>query len=119
MLILAPGRLFRAVYPGTRGEGKPRPMIIMNRSVDIRRTREVIAVVCTTSFALPIEPDEVRLPFDPEGRCVTRLKQDTVAVCNWTTTYPADQIQETTGVVPGNLLREICEKAGFTYTPDR
>ena len=94
-------------------------MIVASRRVDIVRTGQVFAVVCSTDFAEPLEPDEVRLPSDPDGRCVTGLKQNTVAVCNWTTPFPAGQIQKTGGLVPTHLLREICEKAGIVYVPER
>src|SRR4051812_12076416 len=108
MAPLGLGRIFWAVYPGDRGAGKERPMIIMSRQPDIKRTRQVFAVVCSTTFKEPIEPSEVRLPFDPEGRGLTRLREDTVAVCDWTTLFPVDLIQRTGGRVPIDLLRQIC-----------
>jgi hypothetical protein len=94
-------------------------MIVASRRVDIVRTGQVFAVVRSTDIREPIGPDEVRLPSDPEGRGVTKLRQDTVAVCNWTTPFPVDQIARTGGLVPTALLREICEKAGVTYKPER
>jgi mRNA-degrading endonuclease toxin of MazEF toxin-antitoxin module len=116
---LGPGRIVWAVYPGGRGGGKERPMVVTSRRADLIRTDQVFAVVCSTDFREPLEPDEVRLPSNPEGRCVTRLREDTVAVCNWTTPIPVDQIQRTGGLVPTTLLREICRKAGITYVPER
>lgn len=83
------------------------------------RTKQVFAVVCSTDFKEPPLSEEVRLPSDPEGLSVTKLRQDTVAVCDWTATFPVSQIQETGGLVPTSLLREICEKAGITYVPER
>jgi hypothetical protein len=47
------------------------------------------------------------------------LREDTVAVCDWTTPIPIAQIRRTSGLVPTHLLREICEKAGITYVPER
>lgn len=119
MAPLGPGRIFWAAYPGHRGAGKERPMIVTSRRADIVRTGQVFAVVCSTSFEEPLEPDEIRLPSHPEGRCVTQLREDTVAVCNWTTPFPVAQIQKTSGLVPTALLREVCEKAGITYVPER
>ncbi len=116
---LGPGRIFWAIYPGGRGGGKERPMIVLTRRGDILRTGQVFAVVCSTTFEEPIEPGEVRLPFEPAGRCVTQLREDTVAVCNWTTPFPAAQIGRTGGLVPTALLREICSKAGIIYSPER
>src|SRR5262249_38247854 len=119
MVPLSPGRIIWAVYPGDRGDGKTRPMIVTTRRADILRTGQVFAVVCSTDVQEPIGPDEVALPFDPEGHSVTRLRKETMAVCNWTTTLPVDQIRETGGLVPTSLLRAICEKAGVTYVPER
>jgi hypothetical protein len=94
-------------------------MIVMTRRLDIIRTGQVFAVVCSTNFEEPLEPDEVRLPFSPDGRCVTQFREETVAVCNWTQIVPVAEIKETGGLVPTSLLREICEKAGILYIPER
>ncbi len=116
---LLPGRIFWSVYPGDRGDGKKRPMIVATRRVDLMRTGQVVVVVCSTAFAEPLLPEEVRLPFEPDGRCVTKLRQDTVAVCDWVATLPVAEIRETGELVPADLLREIFAKAGITYVPER
>ena len=94
-------------------------MIIATRRADILRTGSVFAVVCSTSFGEPLEPVEVRLPSDPEGRCIARLRENTVAVCDWTTEFPAAEIRETGGLVPAHLLREICRLAGLAFPHER
>jgi hypothetical protein len=119
MSALGPGRIFWAVDPGKRGEGKKRPMITVSRRVDINRTGKLIAVVCSTEFAEPLEPTEVLLPSDPEGRCVTRLARATVAVCDWSVELDASEIHETGGLVPAELLRDICRRAGLNYPTER
>ena len=121
MVPLAPGRIFWAVYPGDRGDNKKRPMIVVTRRTDIIRTGEVFAVVCSTTFDEPIGPGEVRLPFAAEGRCVSKLSMDTVAVCDWTTTYSVEAIGEhdVGGLVPTHLLKEICVKAGLLFPSER
>ena len=119
MVPLGPGRIFWAIDPAARGAGKSRPMIVATRRVDILRTGVVVAVVCSTDFTEPLTPEEARLPFEPEGRCVTKLRRDTVAVCDWIVTLPADSIEETGGLVPSDLLREIFARAGITLAPER
>lgn len=117
---LGPGRIVWAVYPGDRGDGKMRPMIVASRRTDIMRTGQFLAVVCSTSFHEPlVEGVEVRLPSDPEGKCCTRLKEDTVAVCDWIVSLDEDEISETGGLVPIALLREICRLAGIVLPPER
>ncbi len=119
MSPLGPGRIFWGVCPGERGEGKKCPMIIATRRVDLLRNDKLIAVVCSTDFAEPLEPTEVRLPSDPERRCITKLERETVAVCDWTTEFVASEIRETGGLVPASLLREICRRAGLAYPIER
>lgn len=116
---LGPGRIFWAVYPGNRGGGKLRPMIVASRRLDLHRTGQVNAVVCSTHFQEPLQPIEIRLPYQADGLGVTGLREDTIAVCDWTTIFPVARIQETAGLVPTHLLREICKLAGLTYTPER
>ncbi len=116
---LGPGRIFWGVYPGDRGDGKTRPKIVASRRTEILRTGSLIAVVCSTRFGDPLEPMEVRLPADPEGRSITRLREDTVAVCDWTTEFAASDIRETGGLVPAPLLREICRLSGLPFPSER
>ena len=119
MAPLGPGRIFWAVYPGDRGDGKKRPMIVATRRVDIATTGMVFAVVCSTQFGEPLGPEEVRLPSEPNGRCVTGFREDTVAVCDWTVNLPVSEVRETGGLVPASLIREIFAKIGILFVPER
>jgi hypothetical protein len=115
---IGPGRIVWAVAPSGRGEGKKRPLIIATRRVDILKGSAIAAVGCSTEFGEPLEPVEIRLPFDPEGKGITGLRQDTVAVCDWVETFPPGTDFETGGMVPG-LLRTIFETAGIVVPPER
>ena len=119
MAALGPGRIFWAVYPGQRGGGKLRPMVIVTSLKDILSTKQLLAVVCTTVFASPPPENEVVLPHREDGMGITALKQPTVAVCDWTTPFAVADISETGGQVPPTLLREICRKAGIRLAPER
>jgi mRNA-degrading endonuclease toxin of MazEF toxin-antitoxin module len=119
MSALGPGRIFWAVYPGERGEGKQRPMITVSRRVDINRTGKLIAVICSTEFTEPLGSNEVLLPSDPERRCVRQPAKETVAVCDRTTEFDVSEIHETGGLVPAELLRDICRRAGLSYPTER
>jgi hypothetical protein len=94
-------------------------MIIATRRVDILKGANVLAIACSTTFTEPLQPVEIRLPFHPEGKGVTGLKEDTVAVCDWIEEYPPGTTFETGGMVPGELLRAIFEKAGIIIPPER
>ena len=120
MSPLGPGRIFWAAFPGARGAGKKRRMIIASRRTDILRTARLVAVVCSTDFDEPLLPTEVLLPSHPEGLCRTELRHATVAVCDWILQFPTPpQIKETGGLVPAELLRQICALAGLAYPAER
>jgi hypothetical protein len=120
MDALGPGRIFWGVYPGPRGHGEARPMIVVSRRVDLIRTGRLLAVVCSTRFDPDdILPQEVLLPYREDGKGPTRLARPTVAVCDWTTPYDVADIRETSGIVPGDLLREICRLADITFPSER
>ena len=59
-------------------------MMIASPVKDINSGKPLVMVVCSTIKEDQILlPDEIELPSDAEGKCVTRLKERTVAVCNW------------------------------------
>jgi hypothetical protein len=114
-----PGRIVWDVAPSGRGEGKRRPFIIATRRVDILKGSPIAAIGCSTRFAEPLGPTEILLPSDPEGHSGTRLREPTVAVCDWIEEFPAGTPFVTGGMVPGALLRTIFEAAGIVVPPER
>lgn len=119
MSPISPGRIVWAVAPSGRGQGKTRPFIVATRRVDYLRGSRVVAVGCSTDFVEPLTPTEIALPFHPEGRVVTGLRQPTVAVCDWIEEFPPRTTFETGGMVPGGLLRTIFATAGIVVPPER
>ncbi len=118
MGVIGLGRIFWAVYPGSRGGGKLRPMIAVSSDADIRQNKATVAVVCSTDFDKPLEPFEVQLPFSPDGRCRTKLRKPTVAVCDWTTVFRVDDIEEYGGWLEQSVVLEILAKANLNQTKD-
>jgi hypothetical protein len=120
MQPLGPGRIFWAVYPGNRGDQKTRPMIVATRRTELVRTGQFLAVVCSTDFdeANPCD-SEIELPSHPEGRCATRLRKRTVAICDWTTILDVKDVKETAGLVPSHILRDTCCQAGISFPAER
>lgn len=108
-----------AVAPSGRGEGKKRPLIIATRREDILKGSNMAAIGCSTEFGEPLAPAEIRLPFDPEGKNVTGLREATVAVCDWIEVFPSGTKFETGGMVPGDLQRVIFTTAGIVVPPER
>jgi hypothetical protein len=116
---ISPGRIVWAAAPSGRGEGKKRPLIIATRRVDILKGSKIAAIGCSTEFREPLTPTEVRLPSHPEGKVVTGLRQDTVAVCDWIEEFPPGTSFETGGMVPGALQQVIFKTAGIIVPPER
>ncbi len=116
---LRPGIIVWAVYPGGRGDGKVRPMIVATGRRDLLRNRRFTAVVCSTDFDHPVRGDEVLLPFKLDGRCETELRQPTVAVCNWRANLSVAEVADVGGFVKGEILREVFAKAGIILPPER
>ena len=95
------------------------PWIIATRRVDILEGSEIAAIGCSTEFDEPLTPSEVPLPYDPEGKVVTGLRQAKVAFAIGSKSFPLDQGFETGGMVSGALLRLIFETAGIVVPPER
>ncbi|MEO6810907.1 MAG: hypothetical protein ABI353_17485 [Isosphaeraceae bacterium] len=119
MGLIHPGRIVWAVAPSGRGEGKRRPFIIATRRTDIQRSEPIITIGCSTRFVEPLLPKEIRIPFDPEGKGLTGLRTECVAVCDWLEQFPPRTEFETGGMVPAQLLKLIFKAAGITYTAER
>ena len=116
---ISPGRIVWAVAPSSRGGGKKRPFIVATRRVDILKGSNILAIGCSTVCSEPHMPIEIRLPSKPDGKCITGLKQDTVAVCDWIEAFSSGIVFEMGGIVPGDLLRLIFKTAGILLPPER
>ena len=119
MAPVCPGLLIWDKAPSGRGQGKCRPLIIAMRRIDYLQGRPVITIGCSTDIDEPLNDDEIRLPHDPNGNCLTQLRRPTIAVCNWIEKFPPKTRFETGGMVTGTLLHEIFRKAGITVPPER
>jgi len=118
---LRPGIIVWAVYPGDRGDGKRRPMIVATGRKDLLKNQRFTAVVCSTDFVDPVRADEVLLPSNRDGLCETELRQPTVAVCNWRVNLSVAEVEVTDvgGFVKGEILREVFAKAGIILPSER
>ena len=116
---LHPRRIIRAVATPPRGGEKVRPMIIADYRSEIRPGGSVVVVVCSTRFARPLRDFELELPSrpPPQGHNLTRLTEETVAVCDWIDLIEVSAIREARGNVPPDLFEQICIKAGIIPTP--
>ncbi|MGO9601221.1 MAG: type II toxin-antitoxin system PemK/MazF family toxin [Isosphaeraceae bacterium] len=111
---LYPGRIIYAVAPSERGGGKTRPMVVASEMADIQKNHRFVAVVISHTFEEPLTPHEVRIPLDPHIQHITKLGQDSVAVCNWIESIDVAEIKgDRGGRVPPHLLRAVFTAAGI------
>ena len=87
-------------------------MMIASPVKDINSGKPLVVVVCSTIKEGQIRlPDEIEPPSDPEGKCVTRLKERTVAVCNWVDSLSPKKILSTDGGIVPTALRNTIQAA--------
>ena len=116
---LRPGSIVWAVYPGDRGDGKKRPMIVATSRRDILREGRFTAVVCSTLFSEPIQPNEVLLPFAADRWCASELQEPTVAVCDWRANLSVSDPMDAGGFITGEVLRDVFARAEIILAPER
>ena len=121
MILLETARIIGAVAPPERGEGKRRPMVVTSTWPEIRESKLVAVICCSTNFYKPPREIEVPLGFKSDGRCVTKLREPTAAICDWKATIELADLgpNDAAGRVDTDLFREICAKAGVPLRPRR
>ncbi len=102
---------------------KGRPVVVISNDEDNEKESTALAVVLSHSAALqfPLPEECIPLLHHTDGHCVTKLRKETVAVCNWVTPIPSDfdsyDTCDVAGIVPRRLLKEIVLKVvGYMET---
>lgn len=107
---LVQGAIIRAEVLDPAGKNpKIRPLIVTSPSASISQLAEITTVAISSTFAEPIQPDEVRLPWHPRGNVQTRLIKPCVAKCGWQPIVPKSAILEIKGYVPRPQLQRILD----------
>jgi mRNA-degrading endonuclease toxin of MazEF toxin-antitoxin module len=108
------GSLVYGTVADDRGHTKVRPLLII--AMD-EGAAEAVVVCLSTSETSPAPEHCVELPWAPNGSCPTRLKQRTVAVCNWLRVMPFVDLRYTGGFVSAGHLAAVMAKVDTL--PDR
>jgi hypothetical protein len=95
---------------GPRGEYKPRrPGIVIGEVISTPSRIKV--VVCSTSFGLPLQPNEILLPSGPPWpHPLTGLAKPTVAIWDWLEEIAVDEIEAFGGEIPPIIAVEILKR---------
>lgn len=107
---LRQGDICTADMTPQRGKTKPRPVIIISKDEEIVSDSDVRVVAVSTTFRLPLSPDQIELPWDHSGNCATGLRRRSVAVCNWIDRIPQDCIKGVRGHVSPMVLLRILDR---------
>ncbi len=106
------GRIVWATMRSSDGTSrKKRTAVVLTRTSDIVEGEPFVVVAITKTFPDPPPDDHVLLPYAPTGRCVTRLKERTAAVCSWFDEILETDVEEYAGVVPPTLMLEIVRRS--------
>lgn len=115
---LCQGRLVWVELVGVDGQIKRRPVVVTTADADIDASSELTAIACSHSAANqdPRPPDYVAIPYHPDGRCKSKLKKPTVAICRWVVQLQKSDLvvlpeRYVGGVVPATCLEQINDAA--------
>jgi hypothetical protein len=104
------GRIIRAeVFDPQGGNPKVRPLLIVSPTPELAGSDAVACVAITGDFSDPLQWDEVRLPWQRNGRGRTQLRKDCVAKCTWQVVVKISGIVDYKGVVPTAQLEQVVE----------
>jgi len=104
------GQVCSALISPGRGNPKLRPVILVTPTPEIAAGEPIVAIAVSTTFTEPLSPDQIELPWERNGRCITGLSKRSVAVCTWLMKIRASDIREIRGCVPPRALRRILER---------
>ncbi|MGP1309486.1 MAG: type II toxin-antitoxin system PemK/MazF family toxin [Phycisphaerales bacterium] len=93
--------------PRGRVKSNPRPLVVVTPTDEIILDEPFVAAAVTTTFARPLTPESIELPWSPYGHPATRLKRECVVQCNWLVRIRASDVGEIKGYVPGRTLNKI------------
>ena len=92
---------------------KRRPLVIVSRTIDIVHEQPFYAVAITSTFAEPLDPLMVALPWS-NVRCLTGLTRPCVAHCGWVKELFVENVERTIGHVPTSVLKDILQRLATT-----
>jgi hypothetical protein len=111
---LSQGRILWAIVADQHGHSKHRPVVILDRTVEISTAKPLTCVVASHSAALkqPRRDSWIELPWSESADTETKLRKPTVAVCEWLAAVDASRITENDvgGIVPQSIMLEIIQK---------
>ncbi|HWE95959.1 MAG TPA: type II toxin-antitoxin system PemK/MazF family toxin [Tepidisphaeraceae bacterium] len=101
------GRIIWATLRDHNGIEKHRPAVVLTPTDDICEDEPIVVVAVTTTFADPPPADHVLLPWDPQGRTLTKLRKRSAAVLSWIVEVLPNDIVECQGDLPAPLVTRI------------
>lgn len=110
MPAIAQGSIVLALVADPQGRNpKVRPLVVITSNADLPTAEQIVTVAITGEFVEPIQPDEVRLQYHPQGNCRTKLRKRCVAKCSWRPVIEKSAIIEVKSFVPLPQLERILE----------
>lgn len=111
--MLKQGSVIRAwIEDPQGGNPKPRPLVVVTPTDDIRQSAVLVAVAITGRFSDPLADDEVPLPYHPAGKANSGLRKPCVAKCSWMAITRLEDVLEVKGFLNTERLTVILQKIG-------
>ena len=111
MPTLRRGEIVLAEVTDPQGQNrKPRPLVILTPTEEIREGEHFVAVAVSSTFPHPVPDDCVELPYHPAGQARTRLRKPSVAVCSWLVPLTHTDVIRPIGWVPDQQMLAILDK---------
>jgi mRNA-degrading endonuclease toxin of MazEF toxin-antitoxin module len=112
------GEIVLAEVTDPQGQNrKPRPLIILTPTEEIREGERFVGVAVSSTFPRLIPDDSVELPYHPAGQARTGLRKPSVAVCSWRVPLTHADVIRSIGWVPDKQMLVILEKVKRLTSP--
>jgi hypothetical protein len=104
------GRIVWARLRDRNGIAKERPALMITAASDITLHEPFEVMAITITFPNPPPDNCIQLPWHPQGRAATKLRQRSAAVISWIDEIRADDILHVAGDVPPRFMIEIMNR---------
>jgi mRNA-degrading endonuclease toxin of MazEF toxin-antitoxin module len=110
-VALQQGRIVEARVSDLQGRNdKPRPVVIISETEDIKPGQLFTCVAITSSVPDPLPAEYVMLPFAQGGNCMTKLSKKSAAACHWIRQITDADVVFERGTVPPTHMERIKER---------
>ena len=111
MESLRQGQVILVEVTDPRGANpKPRPAVILTATGELAEADEFVVAAISTKFSDPLPSDCLWIPWSPDGRARTGLKEPSVVKCRWLKRVRPVDVIRPLGHVSASVLVEVMRR---------